>query len=330
MGQIRAGHVQVTNGAQRVRHVWEGRFLSVSSGPFVDGETVTWAGGGSGTAVRYDGGAKILFYVHTAGPDPAVGDTLTGGTSGASADVASQGDDDPPQFDVLLPAGQTKLFVVDGTAQSYEVSETFGSDFFDLTANYAEDSDDEAPYGVHTQFSQFMGLPFMEFGDADAPSLIRRIVQIVEASITASLTVQERQTSGTDGGGLTDATWNVRGAWTIEGANRIAGASVASSTITLPKGRYRVRASASYGSVDSNRLRLRDITNSATLVDGVQGAVGTLGGGVVPLEGEFDLAAEADVQLQHICKVTDATAGRGEAISNGQEVYAQVTLRRIY
>lgn len=171
MGQVRRGKVRVENGSATVRHVWTAIFAVAPPDPFVAGEALSWSGSGVGTALRYDAPGKRLYFVRTSGGLPATGHTIEGGTSGAAATIAEMGEGDPPTFDLLLPDGATRIFTVSGTPTTYQLTGAAGSDFFTLSAPYADDSNDEAPYGVQTGFTAW-GAPMIESGDSDAPALV--------------------------------------------------------------------------------------------------------------------------------------------------------------
>jgi hypothetical protein len=171
MAQIRKGTVRLVNASTTVRHVWTGIFLSVAGGPFVNGEGLTWPGGGVGTAMRYAGGSLTLTFVRTAGPVPAVGTVLTG-AGGAVATINTMGANDPPNFDVLIPTDDTVILAVPGSAAPYFLTGAApGADSFALSAPWAGDSIDEASYGLQTAFTA-SGLPVIESGDVGAALIV--------------------------------------------------------------------------------------------------------------------------------------------------------------
>ena len=70
-----------------------------ASGPFTDGETLTFGGGGTATLriLTDDGSTGSMLFVMVSGNVPADGETITGGTSSATADV-----DGDPIIDIDL------------------------------------------------------------------------------------------------------------------------------------------------------------------------------------------------------------------------------------
>jgi len=141
----------------------------------------------------------------------------------------------------------------------------------------------------------------------------------------------ETQASGTNGGTFTSGSY-VKRTLNTTAVNNITGCSIASSVITLPAGTYEVHAHAPVLAVDRHKLRVRDTTNSADLVLGsVQYA--SSGNSVTNralVDGTFTLAGSTNIELQHRCQTTAATAGLGAATSFGDsEIFAVIMLRRV-
>lgn len=127
--------------------------------------------------------------------------------------------------------------------------------------------------------------------------------------------IEDQKTSGTDGGTFTSGAWRTRDLNT-EVADAGNHASVGSNQITLAAGTYRCRASAPVYMVGGHMIRLRDITNSATLISGVSSySPGTGDPPVVraELQGRFTIAGSTTIELQHQCVSTKATNGFGGA-----------------
>lgn len=148
----------------------------------------------------------------------------------------------------------------------------------------------------------------------------------------AFLIARDQKINGSNGGASVAATQNPRELNVVD-FNSIPGATLGSNRVTLPAGAYRVTASAPVYRSDRTRLRLRDITNSATLVLGTSqfftsGATGE-GAGIVVLEGVFTLSAATVLELQHYTQ-TDNGTGLGVAGSTGDlESYAQISFARL-
>jgi hypothetical protein len=79
--------------------------------------------------------------------------------------------------------------------------------------------------------------------------------------------VRDEKSDATGGGGFTSGSWVTRDLNTTV-VNEIDGASLATNQVTLPAGKYRARGRAPAQTVANHRVRLQDITNTATLVLG--------------------------------------------------------------
>lgn len=87
------------------------------------------------------------------------------------------------------------------------------------------------------------------------------------AGLVNRIALQDRKTAGTSGGTATPASWNVRDINTVL-VNNITGASLGVNNFTLPIGRYYIKnISAVAYAVNSNQIRLYNITNSQTQND---------------------------------------------------------------
>lgn len=146
--------------------------------------------------------------------------------------------------------------------------------------------------------------------------------------------IRDERASGTNGGDYTTgATWQTRTLQT-EKADPSGIASVGSNQITLAAGTYHIQARATTQFSGVARLRLRDITNSATLVLGDtngdnQGSGGYTQNDSLELSGRFTLTATTTLELQMWAQYSRATYGFGQAASSGDvEVFASVELWR--
>ncbi len=139
---------------------------------------------------------------------------------------------------------------------------------------------------------------------------------------------QDEKTSGTDGGGSTAGAFNVRTLNTTV-VNNISGASLASDTITLPAGTYRVKARSPVFIVGKHQLRLRNTTDATTTIVGISGYTDSTDAVQVDgtLMGRFTITATKDFQLQHYTELTRATNGLGSDSTSGEvEVYAVIEI----
>ena len=168
------------------------------------------------------------------------------------------------------------------------------------------------------------------------PNKIRRIsspvITTVEDEDLADLYhIRYEVTSGTHGGATSAGVWNVRPLNT-EPVNDISGASLSANQITLPAGTYDIRAVGWAQETDGHRLRLRNTSDTATELSGVNGFAqdSSAVGGIATLFGRFVIASEKIFELQHYSVRTKATNGLGFAISSGEvEVYTDIEIRKI-
>lgn len=147
---------------------------------------------------------------------------------------------------------------------------------------------------------------------------------------------QNQQSSGSPSGESWGATtWSPR-ALVVVVANNIAGASLSGSQVTLPAGVYRASAQAFAQKFDGagsllHKLRIRDVTHSVTLVDGVHsGILGYSGTTVIgtnsQADGFFTLSATATIEVD---SYTSSAATGGAADSSGDpEVYVNLCLTK--
>lgn len=136
------------------------------------------------------------------------------------------------------------------------------------------------------------------------------------------LKVVDKKATGTDAGGSSAATWNVRELVEItDNAIHATNVSLDSNTLTLPAGTYYCRISApASGSVGANQLK---VVNTApdTDVDLVYGAVEE-GAGRAEVVGKFVLEDVGTIQVQHYTTSAVAASGLGAAGSiGGDEIY---------
>lgn len=139
--------------------------------------------------------------------------------------------------------------------------------------------------------------------------------------------------AGTAGGTLTAGTWSTRPLNTED--NDVDGiVSLAANQFTLGAGKYRILAHANGNWCGAHQIRLRNITDGTTAIEGMR-AHGDSSAGVqtaAVLVGEFIITGTKVFEIQHNCAVTRATNGMG--ISNGftgdtATVHAFVELRKL-
>ena len=142
----------------------------------------------------------------------------------------------------------------------------------------------------------------------------------------------ETQASGTNGGASIAATWTKR-ALNTTNINNIAGASIASSVITLPAGTYLVNASGPFYKANSARIRLQNTTDATTTILGTSEwfASTTEAAGRSFLVGQFTITANKNFELQYYVQTAKATDGLGvcSAVASTSEVYSVIEITRV-
>ena len=144
--------------------------------------------------------------------------------------------------------------------------------------------------------------------------------------------VRDEKSSGVSGGSFVSGGWYVR-ALNLVLTNRIAGASLASDTITLPAGRYFIDATAPAYKINGHQAVLYSVDQSATRIKGTSGFTnddyGPNNNSVI--KGEFTVTAETEeFTIKHKCQNTQSVTGYGFASLSGlSEVYTDVIIRRV-
>ncbi len=159
------------------------------------------------------------------------------------------------------------------------------------------------------------------------------ITEIAPATGTPYLNYQDQQTQNTAGGTFTSGAWRTRTLNTE--VSDIGGfGTLASNQVTLTAGTYIVRAVAPAFGVDRHQLRLRNVTDGATLATGVVAFAANSGGTptdqtYAELNGVFTIGASKAIELQHQGQTTKATNGFGIEANFTTEVYAVVEFWKI-
>lgn len=149
-------------------------------------------------------------------------------------------------------------------------------------------------------------------------------------SVSNLFQVEDQRTSGTNGGTFTAGSWQTR-VLNTELVNNITGASLSSNQITLPAGDYWVEASAPQYRGTIARIRLQNITDASTEVEGGNSISIASGTGVHNfMQGAFTLAAEKTLELQHRGTTTKSTDGFGRPMSIGDvERYSEIRIWKV-
>jgi hypothetical protein len=164
---------------------------------------------------------------------------------------------------------------------------------------------------------------------------------VINASKSPSLTalpnllpriayLSEQQTSGTQGGSSVATTWTTRTLNTLVDSTGIV-SSLSSNQFTLPAGTYRATATSWITNGNGVMIRLRNITDSTTVVSGktYQGSI-TNTYSNADLDGEFTITSSKTFALQYYATSATATTGLGAAVSSGEvERYSQIAVQKI-
>ena len=150
-----------------------------------------------------------------------------------------------------------------------------------------------------------------------------------DISPKAFVLLEDQKAGVTQGGTFTAGDWRTRD-MNAEVIDTDDLASISSNQILLASdGKWRVHASAPASRVNTHWLRLRDIDNNVTLLEGPNAYASVLFAEThthAVLLGEFTLSAPIpELELQHRCMVTRASDGFGIAGGDRDpQVYSQI------
>ena len=153
------------------------------------------------------------------------------------------------------------------------------------------------------------------------------------AGLTYPLTcyLKDVKSSGTRGGSVpATSTWFTRTLNTVEGS--LSFVTLNSNQFTLPKGKYLIDVSAPAFRVELYKIRLRNITDSSTTLDGTsERAENTASNHTRSfLIGEINLAATKTFEVQQIVSFNPSTtAALGFDVNQGPEIYTQVKITKL-
>lgn len=162
----------------------------------------------------------------------------------------------------------------------------------------------------------------------------------VTAPTTSALKIavfSDEKAQNTQGGTPTANAWTKHDLQT-ERSNTITGASLASSVITLPTGKYMIHAQVSFYASRESQIRLRNTTDSSTIaispqMYGANYASGTGPASILASAGTVALGyvdvteATETIELQYYVTASPSSGlGRVRDVSSENEVYAVVTI----
>lgn len=256
----------------------------------------------------------------------------TDGTTASWADVTSKMVRVARTSNTILAAADRGKFfdVTSGTfVQTMTASATLGDGWWCVYRNSGSGSAVITPNGAETidgatALTVFTGQTVLI--NCDGSNL--RSIAICGQRI---MVVRDEKADTTAGGSFTSGSYVTR-VLNTAATNTINGASLASNQITLPAGKYRVRASAPASKCDLHKAVLYNVTGAAVLLVGTtemnSSATNFVTRSIVA--GTFTLAAQSAIELRHRCQTTSNTIGLGQPASFGDvEVYSEVTIERI-
>jgi hypothetical protein len=149
---------------------------------------------------------------------------------------------------------------------------------------------------------------------------------------SALLHVRDEKASGTGGGVFTSGAWQTRTLNTVM-TNEISGSSLSSNQIILPSGTYYIYAQATGYTVNGNKIKLRNITDSSDTLIGSQVRSDSAANANIPVfvSGRFTIAAQKTFEIQHRCETTRGdSSGFGPAAGfSVVEVYADAQIWKV-
>jgi hypothetical protein len=171
-------------------------------------------------------------------------------------------------------------------------------------------------------------------GTKDATTFLRGDNTFAEAGgkfESALLHVRDEKASGTDGGGSTGSSDNIRDLNTVV-TNEISGASLSSNQITLPTGTYYIDGSAPAYAVNKHRVLLYNTTDSSVELLGTHGYVRTTNAHVVPsfITGRFTISAQKVFEIRHYTNSTQAGSGLGVSSDDSRNgIFADIKIWKV-
>jgi len=179
--------------------VWTVTHAAVVSGPFSSPEALTWPGGvGIFISTSDIGSGGVMRLIRLTGDDPAVGDTVTGGTSGATALITAITILDelgrsinPPGFDGSGNQGAVvagDFFVIAETAyvaQGFSITGTPIHDSFAIDVAPSPGNPVDQAGVITRDFTPVFGWPVPNPGDTRVAAIVRRALVEVETTFAS-------------------------------------------------------------------------------------------------------------------------------------------------
>lgn len=141
--------------------------------------------------------------------------------------------------------------------------------------------------------------------------------------------IKDIKPSSTNGGTFTSGAWQTRDLTTLEGDTGFV--SLSSNQFTLQPGKYEIVASAPAYQVVEHKIKLRNITDSEDSSLGTNARSGSASDAVTrsELNSIITITSSKTFEIQHRCTSTFATSGFGSSIGISDEVYTQVSIKKV-
>jgi len=152
-------------------------------------------------------------------------------------------------------------------------------------------------------------------------------LDLLDSIITGYIKISDVKTSGTSGGTFNAGAWQTRDLNTTDSdVNNLS--ALAGNQITLEPGTYVAYITCPAWTVNGNQSRLRDVTNSVTVLLGTnEQGVNSTSRSVI--SGLFTISSQTVFEVQHRCQSSKAFNGFGFALSWANEVYTSAEFRKI-
>ena len=143
------------------------------------------------------------------------------------------------------------------------------------------------------------------------------------------LYVRDEKSAGVDGGTATAGSFNTRELNTVV-TNEISGASLASNQITLPSGTYFIIATIPSYSVEYDKVKLRNITDSTDTLIGTSSYSAVSAQQINFIFGRFTIGSTKTFEIQHRVGLTQSTYGLALSDNYGvTEVYTNSMIWKV-
>lgn len=152
------------------------------------------------------------------------------------------------------------------------------------------------------------------------------------SKIKKYMIVSERQPQNTQSGTFSNNAWRDRVLNTTD-YNDIDGASLNTGTyeITLPKGKYYLKANTIHYKVNRNKARIYNNTNSSVIELSLSYYcdVNVARGANINIETIFTLSSQSNIILQSRCETTRSNNGYGIGGNIAEEIFTKIYIEKL-